>query len=172
MTAKQANQPIEEQSEETSSQEGVFSVETRFGSIHINSNKSVFFPGGLLGMPEFQYFCMAPFPNGELPQFAMLQSTENLKLTFLTLPLPLNDANFQGPFIKPADLAECKEMMHLTDDNMLVTLIATLHHPKPEQPENVQVSVNLRAPLVINTDERIGIQYVFEDSDYPIRFML
>lgn len=144
-------------------------IQTRFGPIHIHMDKMIYFPSGLLGMSEYQHFCLAPFPKEQLSQFSMLQSTQDTSLTFMTLPLPRATSD-DVPVIHQDDLDNVKQEFGLTDDTMLIVLIATLH--QDDHQEGVHVSVNLRAPLVINTEERIGVQYVFEKSDYPVRHRL
>ncbi len=52
----------------------------------------------------------------------------------------------------------------LTEENLVILLTMTV----PE--DTKQMSVNLKAPVVINADTRKGIQIIAENQDYEVKY--
>lgn len=139
--------------------EGAEIVETRFGRISIQREKSLYIPNGLLGIPG-NSFCLAAFPEGKLEQFRILQCLDDMELSFAVLPL-----GWENPLIEAKDMeAGCRDL-GIEKDNLLMLLIVTVHR----EPERVQISANVRAPLLIDVQTRQGTQYVFTNPKYQIR---
>jgi flagellar assembly factor FliW len=57
-----------------------------------------------------------------------------------------------------------KSLGDLTDENIVVLVSVTV----PEEIE--RISANLKAPFIINSDERKGTQVVVENADYEIKY--
>ena len=54
----------------------------------------------------------------------------------------------------------------LTEENLVILLTMTV-------PEDVtQMSVNLKAPIIINADTRKGVQIIVENQDYEVKFKI
>ena len=138
-------------------------IQSRFGNVAVNLEKTIFFPSGLLGMPDKQYFCLADFPKKEEIQFKVLQSLDDINLTFMVLPLPVSNALIDG-----SDIEDICNILGTTIDNITIILIASVHNT----PNGKNISVNVRAPLIINLEEQAAAQYVFPSNKYKIRHML
>ena len=136
-------------------------VETRlFGEIDIEEDKIITFPNGLVGFPDMKKFTIIydeekPGKNGIIwfqsldePQFAM----------------PVMEPNAVVPDYNPTVNDELlTHLGKLTEDNLYVLVSVTV--PK----DITKMSVNLKGPIVINTDTLLANQIVVED-DVQVRF--
>lgn len=138
-------------------------IESRFGAIHIDGSKAVAFPRGLLGLPDKANFVIANFPSEKMAQFKILQSLDDVALSFITLPL---DA--QNGIISANDITAACEELQIAASDLAMLLIVSVHR----MPEQVKLSVNARAPLFIDVTRRSGVQYVFQSDVYKVQHML
>lgn len=138
-------------------------IQTRFGPITVSQDKPILFDRGLLGIPESQHFTLVDFPAENLKQFKLLQSLDKEELSFITLPLDLDNA-----IIARSDLQKACEDVNMPADKLAVLVIVSVHR----SPSNVTLSVNARAPLLINADTRQALQYVFQHSRYKVQQLL
>lgn len=131
-----------------------------FGTIDIGEEKIIHFDNGLLGFEEYKdYTILYDIDEEEKPLFSWLQSVDEKGLAF--------------PVVNPLDVDENynptvdDEILNLLGDineeNMIVLLLATI--PKDVK----EASVNMRAPLVINSDNRKGMQIIVENKEYEIK---
>lgn len=138
-------------------------LETRYGTVQVGSGKGILFPVGLLGMPEKHHFILTEFPNGKLKQFKLLQSMDDANLSFVTLPLALDN-----DIIARDDIEHACRDMEIPIKDVAVVLIASIHRTV----EGVTLSVNARAPVFIDATRRAGAQYVFTSSKYQVQHFL
>ena len=138
-------------------------IKTRFGDIVVDTDKVVYFQRGLLGVPDKFQFQLATFPSEKMQQFTLLQSLDDANLSFITLPI---DAN--GSLIAADDLRSAANDMQIAEANLLALLIVSVHRGI----EQVKISVNLRAPLLIDVQRKSGVQYVFPQDHYKVQHML
>lgn len=142
-------------------------IGSRFGKIKINEENRIFFPYGLAGIPDMRYYCIAEKPDDvfkNLPQFKVLQSLENIDLSFIILPIDLD-----SHLIDNIDIDEaCKTLGFENRDDVLMVLITSIHR----SPESVKLSVNVRAPLLIDVNNKVAAQYIFMNNKYQVRHML
>jgi flagellar assembly factor FliW len=136
---------------------------TRFGDITVDTNKSFLFPRGLLGMPDKRAFVLSQFPNAKMEQFMLLQSVDEKNLSFITLPLEGSNA-----IITPGDLKMACRDLQIEEKNLAMLLIVSVHRGLSD----VKLSVNARAPLIIDVERRVGAQYVFQQESYKVQHML
>ena len=138
-------------------------IETRFGEVSVDTSKAVMFPLGLLGMPDRFHFVITNFPNERMQQFMLLQSLDDKSLSFITLPLDMNNAIIAADDLRSA----CRELQ-MDENNLAALLIVSVHRNF----EGVKLSVNARAPLLIDAGQRIAAQYVFQNERYKVQHML
>jgi flagellar assembly factor FliW len=138
-------------------------VESRFGTIVVESESRLAFPQGLLGFSDFHAFGVATLPDGKHPQFRVLQSLEDASLAFLVAPL-----NIESGAISADDLTEACTTLGIVREDLAVLLIVTVRR----EGEAAQVSVNLRAPVFVDARRRIARQYVLPNARYAIRHPL
>lgn len=138
-------------------------IQSRFGEIVIDAGKAVLFQHGLLGLPDKLRFVLAQFPSAKMKQFMLLQSLDEPALSFITLPVALDN-----PIVARADILEVCQEMQIAEGNLGLLLIVSVHRT----PGQVKLSVNARAPVFIDTDRRLGAQYVFQHDRYDVQHML
>jgi len=142
---------------------GTVAVETRFGTITFGRTNIVSFPHGLIGMPQVRRFGLSPIPDPRMGQFMLLQSLDDLALSFLVLPLQL------GPnTVSPEDAREACAALAIPEQDADFFTVVTLR--KTDQ--GLGVSVNLRAPIIVDSKSRVARQHVLANPRYPIRHQL
>lgn len=130
---------------------------TRFGSVKIEENDTIAFEEGIVGFNSLKKFVLLDDPNDEI--FAWLQSCEASDIAFPVLEPELFAANYKFNLTKN-DL----EALRLQKNESLVTFcIVTI----PEDP--TQMTANMKAPVVINKQLRLGRQCVLQDNNLAIR---
>ena len=125
-----------------------------FGSVEVSPEKVITFPSGLVGFEQSKRFMLAHQEGEAQPSSYTLQSLDDPTLAFqivdpVTLgynyELALTDAEtalLQSP--APEDVAVMQVLF------------------KKEEDGKASITPNLRAPLVINTKARVGLQKIME----------
>ncbi|MDY7105273.1 MAG: flagellar assembly protein FliW [Actinomycetota bacterium] len=130
---------------------------TRFGRLAVDPETVIRFPDGIPGFAELRAAIIVP--SGAREDVVWLQSVERGDLAFLAA---LAGSMFLGyaPVVEDEDC----EQLHLTsaDDAMVLCLLSV-------DGDAGAVTGNLRAPIIVNTVERLGRQVILTDEDLPIR---
>lgn len=131
-----------------------------FGEIDIEEEKIITLEQGMIGFPDMQKFALIfDEEKGEEAKIMWLQSMDDPCVAF-----PVIRPELVMPEYNPTVNDEILEPLgELTDENLfvLVTLTAVADVQKN--------SVNLKAPIIINTITRKGCQLIVED-DYPVKY--
>lgn len=138
-------------------------ISSRFGEITVDASKAILFPVGLLGMPEKNHFVLTDFPNPKLKQFKLLQSLDDHELSFIALPVELENG-----IIDRADIETACRDMEIAPGDMAVMLIVSVHRGMT----SVQLSVNARAPIFVDTERQAAAQYVFTSNKYKVQHFI
>lgn len=138
-------------------------IESRFGTLTIAPHATMMFPQGLLGFSDCRDFALADLPNSKHPQFKALQCLTDPSLAFLVAPLPS-----ESSAIEQVDVDEACQSLDIAAEDLAIVLIVTVRRDD----EGAHVSVNLRAPILIDARRRIARQYVLPNSKYEIRHKL
>lgn len=138
-------------------------IESRFGTVAIDKSKMIMFPRGLLGMPDRFHFCLTEFPTEKMRQFKLLQSLDDPKLSFITLPLDV-----KNNVIAEADILQACGEVGIGAKEAAVLLIVAVQRG----PDAVKVYVNARAPLLVETTQRLAVQHVFPHDKYKVQHLL
>lgn len=146
-----------------SPQSGSEVIKSRFGDISVDTSKALVFPRGLLGMPDRSTFILANFPSAKMQQFKLLQSLEDNALSFITLPIDVQNA-----IVAQKDIANACLDLQITEQSLAILLIVSVHRT----PDQVKLSVNARAPILIDAERKMGVQYVFQNDEYKVQHML
>ena len=133
---------------------------TRFGSIEIDVDTVITFTQPIIGFPQYRRFVLLPGPDNS--SLHWLQSTESGEMAFLLMNPHLYVPDYKVE-LNTHDMNELA--VETASDLEVFTLLVV-----PADPS--QIRTNLKAPLVINTRQRLGKQIVLEMSDYPIHFYL
>lgn len=138
-------------------------VESRFGTLAIGENAMLTMPQGLLGFGDYHNFALAELPDGKYPQFRVLQCLSDQNLAFLVAPL-----STEHQAIDAGDIDEACRAVGIALADLALMLIVTVRRDDA----GAHVSVNLRAPVFIDTRNHIARQYVMPNSKYPVRHSL
>ncbi len=133
-------------------------INTRiFGEVTISDDKMLHFPKGIVGFPDLQDFALIfDVEAGDSNGIKWLQSVQ--------------EPNFAMSVIDP--LTVCEEYNPEVDDELLKTIggldnvlvLVTITVPSDIK----KMSVNLKAPFVINVEERKACQIIL-DQDLPVK---
>ncbi len=137
-------------------------VRTRhFGEIDLDENKIIYFENGIFGFEDYKEFTLLyDDEDGERPDISWLQS-----LNEPALAIPVVNPFIVKPDYNPEVEDELlKPLGNLVEENIVVLISITV----PEEVE--KISANLKAPFIINSDERKGAQIVVENQDYEVKY--
>ncbi len=135
-------------------------VETRFGSFAFDAENTLFMPSGPLGFAAHHRFGLANLPDPKLEAFKLLQSLDDVEVSFIVTPLALHPG-----LIEPQDLDAGAGAVGLDAAQVEPLLIVTAR----ATPEGTQLSVNLRAPVLVDLTTRTARQVVLGNPDYQVR---
>lgn len=130
---------------------------TILGEIEVNESELLIFENGLPGFENEKNFILQAVEGNEV--FQILQSTESKEVGFVTANpyLFTEDYNFE------LDEATVEALQIESAEDVIVVAIVTVKDPFQTS------TINLKAPVVINTQNRKAKQCILEKSDYPIR---
>jgi flagellar assembly factor FliW len=135
-------------------------IPSRFGEIEVDLSAKITFKHGLLGIPAAISFCLTDLPHIKTDQFKLLQCLEDNDLSFIVVP-----SQFDNQLIKSEDLADACKVLEFKPDVLLVLFIVTIH----ETAEGRHISVNAKAPILVDAANNVATQYVFQNSQYEIQ---
>lgn len=134
-----------------------------FGAIEIEDSKIIRLEQGIIGFPDMKNFALI---------FDADKGEESSSIKWLQ---SMDDEVFAMPVISPYDLVPdyapsvsdevCQMLGGLNKDNCFILVTVTV----PREIE--KISINLKAPVLINTDNNRGIQLILE-QDYPIKYKI
>lgn len=149
------------------SQQGIIKdpvkVNSRFGVIEVDRNASVYFKHGMLGIPSAVNFCLTKLPNISSDQFMLLQCMEDHALSFIVVP-----SQYDNQLIKSEDLSDACKVLDIETKNLLVLFIVTVH----EKDGNRSLSVNAKAPVLVDAFNKTATQYVLGSDEYKIQHVI
>jgi len=132
-----------------------------FGEIDLDENKVITFEDGIIGFEDCKrYTILYNSEEGERSTISWLQSLDTPELA-LPVISPLSVMADYNPIIEDDVLQPIGE---LTEENVIILL--TLSVPS----DITRMTVNLKAPLVINADTKKGCQIIAENPDYVIKY--
>jgi flagellar assembly factor FliW len=110
----------------------------------------------ILGFEGFRQFCLIEIE--ELAPFFWLQSVQDPTVAFMVV----NPIVFFPDYrivVNPKEIAELKvNRLELVETYVIVTI----------DHDTASISVNLRGPILVNTDSRLGKQLVLANSNYRV----
>lgn len=130
---------------------------TRFGQVELKQEDVITFPEGLLGFADLRKFVLLDDPNDDI--FAWLQSCEAAQVAFPVLEPELFHHEYKVTLTK-TDLESVKLSAQQKPRFFSIVTI-------PDDP--TQMTANLKAPVVVNVQERIARQCVLQDNNLAIR---
>ncbi|AXO16563.1 MAG: hypothetical protein CMO07_13640 [Thalassospira sp.] len=124
---------------------------TLFGEREFAWDKAIYFPAGLKGFPDHNVFALASFPGESGNAFLLMQCLTEPELAFIVAPY-----NLESDTIRPEHLEQGFGIHGIKKEDGAVLLIVTLHKPDDGP---VSMSVNLRAPIIIDTARQAAYQH-------------
>lgn len=138
-------------------------LETRFGVMSFDRSAAIYMPRGLLGYADFHDFALANLPDPKLAQFKLLQSLSEPALSFVVAPLP-----FDNDLIARADIeGACRTLSIAVEDAAMLLVVATRRIGAA-----TQISINLRAPVIVDLRNQAGWQQILSNHRYPVRHVI
>lgn len=131
-----------------------------FGKINVDESKIIVFENGLPGFPDNKKFMIINDAESPDNVFSWLQSIEDGMLSFIILDTlrVLKDYN---PLVEAEALEPLGEF---NIEDLLIYNIAAV-------PGDInKMTINLKAPVIINPKIQKGKQVIVNNEEYPIRY--
>lgn len=138
-------------------------VPSRFGDIVIDTRNTIMFSRGLLGIPEKQHFVLSNFPSEKMRQFKLLQSLDDANLSFITLPIDI-----ENPVVEKEDILMACQALGIPLADLALLLVVSVYRT----PESTRITANARAPLFLDAEKKWGVQHVFPNSKYKVQHVI
>ena len=137
-------------------------VNTRiFGEVEVEEEKLIQFANGIVGFPE-------------LKDFALIYDEEKGTDSDVRWMQSIQEPNFAIPVIDPLSIKP--DYNPVVEDELLnpvgeinpaeLLVLVTITVPA----DITQMSINLRAPIIINAAVKKACQIIVEGEDYPVKF--
>ena len=139
-------------------------LETRFGTLTIHPEHKLEMPQGPFGFADHTQFALADVPNGTAHQLRILQSLEDATVSFIVLPAAADNGWIAVKDFEAACASYCFD-----PKTSGLLLIATMRRGADGQ---IQATVNLKAPIVLDTAHQLARQVVFSEPGYAIQHPL
>lgn len=140
-------------------------VNTRiFGKIAVEEDKIIRFESGILGFPDLKEFTLIfDADKGEQANIKWLQSIDEPGFA-----IPVMNPELVKPGYTPVFSEEYLRPLgeDLSNENTLIFVTVTV--PK----DITKTTVNLRAPIIINSDSRKAVQLISEDEAFSIKYAI
>lgn len=133
---------------------------TRFDTIEVDSNTIITFTQPIIGFQEYRRFITRPVEDE--PALTWLQSTDSGDLAFLLM----DPKQVMSDYAVELGQHELTELSVSSVDELSIYTLLVI----PE--DEIKVRTNLRAPILINSKQRLAMQIVLERSNYPIQCFL
>lgn len=117
----------------------------QFGEVEFTEDKVVNFPNGLFGFEELKKFL---FIYQETNYFYWLNSIDSPEIAFPMFGIRAIDEKFPQE-----NDSEAFGIVNLNKDPL-------------------QITINLKAPVYINQDEKTGFQKIIDTDNYPVNYNL
>jgi len=135
-------------------------IETRYGTYEVDRDKIVSFPKGLIGFSELQEYAILNLPHDGTERFKLLQSADNPGIGFYVVPVGLENSGFDLE-----DIERAAGQYEFAVEDLAILLIVTARKAK----DSVELTANVRAPVLVDTERCVAYQHVLSDDKYPLR---
>ena len=133
-----------------------------FGEIDIKDDKIIKLKEGIIGFPDLQNFTLIHDEEKEgKGSIKWLQSMDD---PAFALPV-MNTLDVKPDYQLTVNEEGLEPLGTMTEENTFILVTITV-------PQNIEeMSVNLKAPFIINADNLQGVQMIAED-DYPVKYKI
>jgi flagellar assembly factor FliW len=137
----------------------------------IDISKKITVAQGLIGMADRTNYCIADLPNKQFNRFKVLQSIDDLNLAFIVCPIDIV-GNDEQDIISVNDVYSVCNDIGWDVNDIAVVLITSIHRGLHSNLNIINVSVNARAPIIINTTLKMGVQYILNNDKYSVQHII
>lgn len=132
-----------------------------FGDIDLEEDKIITFEQGIMGFEGFKRYTILFDIEGESkPSISWLQCLDEQSLALPVInPFLIKDD--YNPVVEDELL---KPIGEINEQNLIILLSLTVPS------DMTKLSVNLKAPFIINSDTRKGCQIIVENQEYEIKY--
>lgn len=125
-----------------------------FGTVEVTPEKIINFPNGLVGFEQNKRFMLVHEEGKVQPESYTLQSLDDPAIAFLIVDPTTLGFNYE---LALSDAENALLQVPAAEDIAVMQVLF-----KQEEGGRAAIAPNLRAPLVINTRLRVGLQKVME----------
>lgn len=136
-------------------------IDTRYGPVQFDLETAVEMTRAMPGFPGLTDFGLANLPDPRFEQFKLFQSLEAPEVSFLVTPVPV-----ENPLIALEDAEKMLGELGIDRENAALLLVVTV---RKDPDQSVALTVNARAPVVVDTAHRKAAQYVMRSESYSIQ---
>lgn len=133
---------------------------TILGEVEASESEILTFENGLPGFENEKNFILLSIEGNEVYQ--ILQSINSKEVGFVTV----NPYLFTSDYNFDLNESTVKALNIESQEDIIVLTIVTV-----KEPFNAS-TVNLKAPIIINTRSKKAKQCILENADYPIRYSI
>ena len=130
----------------------------RFGAIEVKEEEIITMVEPILGFPYAKRYVLLDHKEGS--PFKWLQSLDDGGLAFVVI----NPKLVKPDYVVPLEEEEAKKLQIENPEDAEVYVMVVI----PEDPR--KMTVNLRAPVIINRRKRLAKQVIIPDDSYPIKY--
>jgi flagellar assembly factor FliW len=128
---------------------------SRFGPIEIEADDLLLFSQGIIGFPRLYHWVL--LADEQHPDLAWLQAAGNAQVAFALV----NPRQFQPQYQVRVPAQQLDDLELSGKSPMFVLAIVSKQHD--------QLTLNLKAPLILNVERHLGRQVVTSDEQ-PLQF--
>lgn len=135
--------------------------QTRLGEQHIETDKIIRFPRGLVGYEQCHKFTLLQLRPGS--PFLVLQSLDSPELGLLVA----DPYTFVPEYCINVSTAE-QTLLRVTEINQVAVLVTvTIPHGRPDR-----TAINLSGPILVNYERRMGLQVPQAEGLFPSQVLV
>jgi flagellar assembly factor FliW len=127
---------------------------SRFGQFEVSYDSIITLPKGMIGFPKFTKFVMIDYKE----PFSWLHSIEEPSLAFVVIDGSILDHEFDVESALTDPVLNFKE-----GEEYAMLLVVTVRSEPPE------TTVNVKAPIIVNVNNKQGVQVIFDNPKYSVR---
>ena len=137
-------------------------IKTRFfGEVEIDEDKVILFENGIPGFEELKRYVFMTDEDEKSP-FCWLQSIEDIDIVF-TLFDVVSKIKDYSPNVEEEALSQIGEF---EEEDLCIYCIANI-------PKDIKdMTINLKAPIIINTRNNKARQIICSNEEYPIKYYI
>lgn len=140
--------------------DGKLTVQTRYGEYEVETDRVISIPQGLIGFAQSRRFVLIDLQKEGAERFMLLQCLDEPSISFHVLPVDPNESG-----LKVEDIKQMTDQVGFPVDQTAILFVVTIRRGE----DGIELTANMRAPVLVNTSKMTGIQHVLANEEYPLR---